>query len=297
MELRHLRYFVAVAETMNFHRAAENLHISQPPLSTQIKDLEHELGVDLFVRDKRRIHLTAAGNVFLNHARYILSNASEAKRQAIMAASGMEGTLSVRFVSSAVTGTLQTLVNRFKSKYPQVDVSLSQSISTQIIQALGENEIDIGLVRTPKTLPENLHGVLVLKESYNVALSSNHPLCRKKRIHPQDLRDERLLIFPRNTGADSFDDVMRIFHKYDISPENVHEIQEGMTIAGQLTVAGLVASGMGYSIVPECFTKLPVPGVTHRPLVGGKNRTGIMAVAHKQSEPTAKNFMGLLKSA
>ena len=285
MELRHLRYFVTVADLLSFRKAAETLHISQPPLSQQIQDLERELGTDLFIRDKRTIRLTESGKNFLISAKKILKDAEKAKADVKLASTGKLGTLSIRFISSASAGTLQSLVSKFKRTHPLVELDIEQSNNKAIIDSIQTGKIDIGLVRMPMYLIDNLIETPILIESYYVALPSTHPLLKKQLVSPQDLKNEKLIIYPRHSAAGSFDDVLSIFTTRKITPEIVQETVE------QLTIAGLVATGMGYSIVPECMTKIRVPGVSHVPLKGGKNKTGIAIVARKDANPIVKTFL------
>jgi DNA-binding transcriptional LysR family regulator len=290
MELRHLRYFVAVAEAKSFRKASAILCISQPPLSVQIKNLELELKAALFLREKKKIKLTEAGEVFLIHARSILAEADRAKASAKMAGDGKSGTLKIQFISSAVTGPLQDLVGKFKKIYPLVDIQLSQSTVEQILVDLEKDRIDAGIIREPAALPGSLNGVTILKESYYVALPASHFLRTKKVLTPADLATEGLIIYPRATASGSFDDILYIFSKQGIVPNIMQEAPE------QLTIAGLVASGMGYSIVPECMTHIVIPGIIHRPLKGGRNKTGMILVTKKQANATTKNFLKLLNT-
>lgn len=285
MELRHLRYFVAVAEVLNFRKAASALNISQPPLSVQIKDLEWELGTELFSREKNRVNLTLAGETFLIRAKSILADASKAKAEANFAALGKCGTIKIEFISSAVTGCLQSIVTKFKRSFPFVEVQLSQSTVRKILEDLKTERVDVGFVRGPVALAPHFSSIMALKESYYVALPSSHDLVKKNSISVHDLRSEKLVIYPRDTAPGSFDDILSIFAKRKIVPEIVQEATE------QLTLAGLVASGMGYSIVPECMTRIKIPGVTHRPLSGGQNRTEIRVVAKKQCNSIVRNFL------
>jgi len=287
MELRHLRYFVAVADALSFRKAAEILHISQPPLSQQIMNLEHELGVELFLREKKRIRLTPQGALFLDRAKAILAKAAEAALEARAAAKGETGTLSIHFVSSASAGILQERMTKFKKAYPHVLITLAQSMATQIFRDLLEERIDIAFARTPVAAPKGIEHVTILREDYIVALPAHHPLARKKSISPRDLQHEKLIMYPRSGGPEVFDDVISIFRDGGISPTVAQEAPD------QFTTAGLVASGMGYSIVPECMMKIKVPGIVHRPFNGGKNRAGIALVFRKQRSAVVENFISM----
>ncbi len=275
---------MAIAQAGSFRQAAESLHISQPPLSIQIKDLERELSFDLFVRENRAIRLTDGGRTFLLGAQKILGDVEKAKTDARLASDGKLGTLSIRFISSAVAGTLQTLISSFKKTHPLVELDLEQSNVSTILQDVERGRIDIGFVRFPILLPDTMISAEVLRESYCVALPASHRLAVRERIGPVDLKDEKLILYPRSTASGSVDDILSIFADESIVPEIVQEAVE------QLTIIGLVATGMGYSIVPECMAAIPVPGVRYVAFTGGHNRTGIELVALKTASSATKAF-------
>ena len=289
MELRHLRYFVAVAESLNFRRAADALNVSQPPLSKQIRDLEYELGADLFIREKRSIFLTSEGKAFLKAAKDILKAAAKAKSLVQGIKQGVAGRLHINFMSSAAAGLLQSIVRDFKTLYPKVDIRLFQSTVTQIITDLNDGNIDIGFVRLPVSLPENLQSVTILREDYYIALPEDHRLTAKETVKPEDLADENLITFPRHTAPGSFDELIAIFHKRNISPRIVQE-----AAPEQLTIAGLVAAGVGVSIVPACMSNIKIPGLVHRPLLGGENKTGIAVLSPLKPDTVTANFLACL---
>jgi DNA-binding transcriptional LysR family regulator len=153
------------------------------------------------------------------------------------------------------------------------------------LRDVDSGRIDIGFVRTPVRLAEGMDIKYVLKESYYVALPLGHPLSKAKQLMPKDLQSEKLIIYPRNTASGSFDDILLLFRNQNITPEIIQEAPE------QLTIAGLVATGMGYSIVPECMTKIRVPGVVHVKLKGGTNRTGIAIVTRKPAGAIVSSFL------
>lgn len=288
MELRHLRYFLAVAEEMNVHRAARRLNISQPPLSLTIRQLEEEIGVTLFERKGRGLHITRAGEIFLKRVRAILNSAEEAVIEAVQVGQGIAGTLRIGFVSSTVTGILQKSVSVQKRRYPQVNIEMTQSTNKGIPEQIAADEIDIGLLRLPEVLPSFICMKEVSKESWFVALPKGHLLKDKKKIRIHDLARERLIFYPRENSPAGYDDVMNLFKEKNVTPNIVQEATE------QMTIAGLVASDMGVGIVPECMAQIQIPNVTHRPLEGTKNRTGFAFVYKKDADPLVQNFLDLL---
>jgi len=289
MELRHLRYFVAVAEEMNIHRAAKRLNIYQPPLSLSIKQLEEEIGAALFLREGRGIQITKAGEIFLKRAYQILESAQKASLEASHIEKGVAGTLRIGFVSSTVTGILQKFVSLQKQHYPNVELDLRQSTNSAIPQQLMARDIDIGILRLPEHLPDGVSMKEITKESWCVALYKNHPLISKKEIRIKDLKNEKLIFYPRSNTAAGYDDVMKLFHDKDVVPNIVQEATE------QMTIAGLVASGMGLGIVPECMASIKIPNVTHRLLEGTKNRTGFACVFRKEKDILVNQFLNLSK--
>jgi len=288
MELRHLRYFIAVAEEMNVHRAAERLHISQPPLSMAIKQLETELGVNLFTREGRGIQITRAGQIYLQHARKILADSEIASEHVRQSHLGLTGRLRIGFASSTITGILQVSVAKFKKAYPDVLLDIQQVTNAIIPQRLIDKEIDIGILRVPEYVPEMLRVKEITKESWCVALPVNHPLVEHSIVSINNLADVQLIFYPRWNSPGSYDDVMNMFREKNVVPCIYQEAAE------QMTIAGLVASGLGVGIVPECMTKISIPGVTHRIIKGTKGRSGFAVVTRPDDDILVQNYLKLI---
>lgn len=285
MELRHLRYFVAVAEEMNIHRAAERLHISQPPLSLTIKQLEEEIGVELFTREGRGIQITRAGEQFLKRARQILTDAEKASIEAKQSSLGITGTLRIGFIGSSVTGILQDCVSVFKKKYPSVSLELQLSTTTGLPSEVADGKYDVAIMRVPQSVPEGVTSKIARRESWMVAIPEKHRLCLKTTVTFKDLENERLIFYPRSNSSDSYDDVMQMFKDHKVVPNIYQETNE------QITIGGLVASGMGIGIVPECMSLIKIPGVIHRHLKGTKNRTGFAIIYKNEKDVLVRNFL------
>lgn len=288
MELRHLRYFIAVAEEMNMHRAAERLHISQPPLSLTIRQLEEELGVELFTREGRGIQITRAGDVYLAHARRILADTEAAAEQARHSHQGVTGKLRIAFVSSTITGVLQSTVSRFKKKYPGVFLDIEQVTNAEIPQRVMEKQVDIGLIRVPEYISGQLQVREICREGWYLALPEEHELAGQAIVSIKDLAGARLIFYPRWNSPGGYDDVMAMFREKGVEPLIYQEAAE------QMTIAGLVASGMGIGVVPECMAKINIPGVVHRPLKGTQRRTGFAVVTKGDDDLLVQNFLKLL---
>lgn len=291
MELRHLRYFVAVAEEMNVHRAAARLHISQPPLSLAIQQLEEEIGTSLFTRQGRGIQITRAGETLLEKACAILEQARQAAETTRLVGEGKSGTLKIGFISSAISGILQQTVAAYRSACPDVILHLEQSVSSQMEQRLLAREIDIGLIRLPEYISDEIDVQEAAKESWMAALPARHPLAKKKNVRIPDLASERLIFYPRWNSPAGYDAMMQLFERHGVTPHIHQEAPE------QMTIAALVAAGMGIGLVPECMARLRLPGIIHKPIAGTRNKTGFAFIARKDGELLVKSFLSVAKNA
>jgi DNA-binding transcriptional LysR family regulator len=264
MELRHLRYFVAVAEELHFHRAAERLHISQPPLSQQIRALERELGVALFERNRRRVELTPAGASFLEEARGILEATERAADNARRVAAGELGSLRIGFVGSATfSPTLPAILREFRDCYPDVDLRLRELQTTEQLASLTAGRIDVGVIRGPlesADLAAGLELLVIQREQLVVAVHDSHPLAPKRRLRAADLRGETFVILRRREAPGLFASLAKVMHSAGGMPTDVLEVAEMQTILG------LVASGFGVSLVPASVGEAERAGISFRPL-------------------------------
>ncbi|ATG19884.1 LysR family transcriptional regulator [Ralstonia pickettii] len=249
MELRHLRYFVAVAEELNFTRAAERLHIAQPPLSRQIQQLEEEIGVVLFERGSRPLRLTEAGRFFHAHARQLLAQTAELASMT-QRVGQIERRLSIGFVASTLYGMLPKVIRRFRAEYPMVDLTMHEMTTMDQIQALKDGRIDVGFGRIRYEDP-NVRRILLRDERLIVALPSGHPLlAAKPAASLRDLVGETLIIYPRAPRPSYADQVLALFHDRALEPSKIYEARE-------LQIAlGLVAAGEGVSVVPRSVAGL-----------------------------------------
>jgi DNA-binding transcriptional LysR family regulator len=284
VELRHLRYFVAVAEELHFHRAAARLHISQPPLSQQIRALERELGVSLLERNRRHVELTPAGASFLDSARAILDSVDRAANTARRVASGELGSLSIGFVGSAMLSPmLPAILRDFRTRYPDVELHLRELPTSEQLEALVARRIDVGVIRGPVTIAANagvFDFVVIQREGLVVALPDIHPLASKTRLRAADLRGETFVILPRREAPGLFASLSSVMGDVGGVPEDVLEVAEMQTIIG------LVASGAGVSLVPASVGESERPGVTFRPLADPSPSIELQ-VAWRAGEPSA----------
>src|SRR3954447_3216207 len=261
MELRHLRYFVVVAEELHFRRAAERLHMSQPPLSQQIRQLEEEVGAQLLVRTQRKVELTAAGAAFLTRAREILDAVEDAARQARRVQRGEVGRLAVGFVGSAMYSFVPELLRAFREQTPDIGLRLHELGTTEQLRQLDDGRLDVGFLRTPGRWP-GLAFETVLEEPVVVSLPDVHPLAKRPFVGLGDLEGEPLVLLTP-AGSPGLRAVLSGAIAQLGGEERI--VQE---VAEMQTVIGLVAAGVGISLVPESVRALIRPGVTYRPLDG-----------------------------
>jgi DNA-binding transcriptional LysR family regulator len=264
MELRHLRYFLAVAEELHFRRAATRLHISQPPLSQQIRALERELGVTLLERNRRRVTLTAAGEGFRDDARTILAAVDRASERARHVARGSLGTLSIGFVGSAMfSPTLPDILREFRTGHPDVELLLRELPTTAQLQALVGGELDVGVIRGPVAESEidpQLELMTIQRERLVAALPADHRLAARRRLRAEDLRGEAFVILARREAPGLYASLAATMGEAGGVPEDVLEVAEMQTIIS------LVAGGFGVSLVPASVGQVDRSGVAFRPI-------------------------------
>lgn len=263
MELRHMRYFQAVAEEKHFGRAAIRLHMAQPPLSQQIKHLEEELGVRLLSRTTRRVDLTPAGEAYLVRVRAVLGSVEAAADEARRIGSGLEGRLVVGCVGSATYSLLPALVRTLSVELPGIDFAFQgEMLSPDQVAALRDGSIDLALLR-PLGDPQgdtDLAQEVLRHDRYVVALPAGHRLAERRRIRVADLRGEGLVVHSGRGRSAMYDAVVGMCRDAGFDPVIRHEVAETSTLVT------FVASELGVAVVPEPVAELGVPGVTYRPL-------------------------------
>jgi DNA-binding transcriptional LysR family regulator len=277
MELRQLRYFIAVAEELHFRRAAERLHISQPPLSQQIRALEDELGFELLTRSRRRVQLTPAGEAFLRDARVVLGELEGAVATARRIDAGQTGRLRVGFVGSALLSIVPGTVERFRASRPGVAIELRERSTVDQLRAVSAGVIDVGLVRPPIDDDGELRAQTVLRERTVAALPAGHALARLARVPLARLAAEPLVLFPRDQAPGFHDLLIAALASTGAGPRVVQYAPE------MLTIIGLVAAGTGVSLVPASVSRLALDGVTYRP-VSGAPRSELIAITRARDE-------------
>ncbi|WP_337268039.1 LysR family transcriptional regulator [Oryzifoliimicrobium ureilyticus] len=290
MELRHIRYFLAVAEAGNFTRAAVKLGIGQPPLSQQIRDLETEIGARLFHRVPHGAELTEAGMAFLPEAQAALASSERAKLAARRATRGESGRLTLGFTASsafntAVTGTIR----RFRRQWPDIALSLTEMNSNWLMEKLLREEIDAAFIRPGLENPKDVVLKRLPDEPLLVALPSHHRLARRKAVPLQALEGEPFILFPRTVGLSLYDDIVAGCREAGFE---LNVTQEAPQIP---SVVNLVAADLGVSIVPISVSQIAIEGVAYRPIEGPPltARLGLAALKLNRS-PIVTNILGLV---
>lgn len=294
MELRHLRYFVAVAEELHFRVAAERLHIAQPALSQQIRALEDDLGVQLFDRSRRRVRLTPAGSEFLRGARATLEQAEQARRAAVRAQRGEVGRLALGFVGSAVHEVMPRLVRAFREVRPDVELELLALYTPKQAWALQEGQIDVGLLRIPP-LHDHLEVLPVAREPLLAVLPADHPLASEARIPLASLANEDFVFPPRRLSPAIHDRVISLCQEAGFSPRVVQESGESDSDSAAFqSLAGMVAAGLGVSLTVNIPENLQNPGAVCRP-VYEPEASWELVVAWRRDEtsPIVRAFVAL----
>jgi DNA-binding transcriptional LysR family regulator len=292
MELRHLRYFVTVAEELHFGRAAERLHMSQPPLSMQIRALEEEIGARLLNRTQRHVSLTQAGNVFLQEARQILAWIEHAVLMTRRAERGEIGGLSVGFISVANYNVLPSVLRDFRRRYPLVNLTLKEATTDTQLEDLLNGRIDVGFVLPPIDEPA-LESVAILREPLIAALPTRHPAAsRPGKIPLAALADSPFILFPRRMAPGLYDDIVSFCRKAGFSPRMEQEAIQMQTIVS------LVSAELGVSLIPDSLKNLQRTGVVYRQLKEKSPLTEIHLTWRRQDAlPTLRLFVELATSA
>jgi DNA-binding transcriptional LysR family regulator len=289
IELHQLKYFVAVAEELNFARAAERLHISQPPLTRQIQQLEKELGVQLFNRTTRRVQLTEAGQIYLEEARATLAQVKRGVSVARRANRGEIGRLVIGFEASSAYDILPQSRQLFKKQFPNVELKFVDMRTDDQAQALHEGWISLGFV-LPPLHNDALAVETVLREPLVAAIPRNHPLSRKSKVALQDLAAEAFVMSSRNNRCGLYDQVISVCHHAGFTPKVVQEANE-MQI-----MLGFIAAGIGVSLLPEHVRRLRKPGIAFRPLMPSSAEVELaVAWRRNDSSPVLHEFLEIVR--
>jgi len=261
MELRHLRYFVAVATELNFSKAAGKLHVAQPALSTQIADLEREIGTSLLIRNTRTVQLTAAGEVFLADARSILAATESAKDKAMRTSRGEVGELSIGFFAAPTMLFLPDLIRRYRAMYPNVTIRMHELAPDRQLNAFAREEIDVGFTRPPPPGHPDLAVQVLFQESFLAVTADTHPLATRQRLELSELAQERFVLLDRSVAVGLYDHIISACRTAGFSPSVIHSPDL------MATVLTMVAAEQGVSVIPEGVKYLRRKQVAYVPIL------------------------------
>ena len=271
MELRHLRYFLALADELHFGRAAQRLAISQPPLSVAIRQLEDRVGTRLLERSSKAVRLTPAGAAFREAARRLVAQAEEAASEARAVAAGSAGRLRIGFVGAMLYRGLPQALHRFQAAHPAVRIQLAELNSAEQIGELLHDRLDLGFVHTSK-IPADLEQQLLLVEPFVCCVPAGHPLARRKQLRPGDLRAQPFVLFARSVSPDYHERVLSICVQAGFLPEIRHEVRHW------LAVVSMVSQGLGVALVPQAMQRCALSGAVFRPLAEAAAQSEAYAV-------------------
>ena len=291
MELRHLRYFVAVAEEQNFSRAAERIGIAQPALSIQIRDLEREVGSPLFERLPKGVALTEAGANFLNDARGILASVKQSVQRVRRIAAGETGHIRIGFTGSAsfhpfVAGAIRD----YRNAYPDIEVELIEEYTSNLIARLRDDAVDAAFIRPATGEAEDLRLWPLLREEMLAAMPVEHRLAHQSAVRLSDLRDEWFILYPRASGRALYDAIIAGCHAAGFEP------RIGQQAPQMASIVNLIATGIGISIVPASMSQLLPQGVTYKRLIGGGPKADMyLACQSVRVTEAARRFTELVR--
>ena len=283
MELRHLRYFITVAEELHFARAAERLNIAAPTLTVQIQEIERVLSVRLFTRTKRSVMLTSAGKVFLDEARLVLDQYAKAESAGRRAGRGEIGRIEIGYVGSAAyAGILQEQISQFTQQWPGVDIRAREYPMEELPTLIEEGQLDLGFVRLPMAYPSSLRSHILLRDVFCVAFCSNHPKAKQDTpLQPRELAGLRFVMPEQELGT------------YEVARRGRFPLDIVAKPGSLLSVLTQVSLGAGVSVIPSSVRKaVRLPNIEFRS-IAGKPITSEIAVLFRaeESAPSARNFI------
>lgn len=294
MDLRQLRYFIALAEELHFGRAAERLHISQPPLSQQIRALEEELDVQLFERTSRSVQITEAGRLFYQEVLVLTEQMDHAARVAQRAHRGELGELRIGiFPSAPIVAPVAKLISDFRQAYPSAKLALKERQTHMALEDLREGKLEISFLRYDSAPPltDDFQVELLMRESLLAVFRFDHPLAASDEpIALSALRDERFVHFPSQRGNALFPQFMALCRDAGFEPEITQEVN------GNNMILALVAAGIGISVLPAAVCRFSLPELRTRPIVKLQDLTGIwLAYSRRSRSPLLRSFIELYR--
>jgi DNA-binding transcriptional LysR family regulator len=288
LEVRHLRYFLTVAEELHFSRAAERLHIAQPGLSQQIQALERDLGVRLLERTSRRVELTSAGRTLYQEGRRALASLEQAEALTRRVGHGEVGRLTLAATESATHCILPDLLREYRHRYPQVVLEIRQMATAAQTVALRRGDIDVGVMRTPAET-EGLTTRTIQEDRLGMLVPEKHPLAARRTVSLSALRHEALVIFPSAPRPSWADFMLTVCRESGFEPRIAQEANDGAT------AVSFVAAGLGVTLVPEALSGLVRRGVIYRRVTGKNYMTELILAYRPQNVPeTVTNLVSVV---
>ena len=294
IELRHLRYFVAVAEELHFGRAAQRLHLAQPPLSQQIRKLEEIVGHPLFARTSRAVKLTSAGEALLNRARMTLRKVEEDLQETRSVGRGEVGFLKVGFIGSSMLTKLPATLGRYRAQFPKVNLQLQEFHTSGVIQGLLENTLDVGFLRDSGPV-DDLQVERLFSEPFIAVVPSKHVLAKRKSLTGAELRNEPFVLFTPLASQRAYDKTVSICQAHGYRPQVVQEAPQW------LTILRLVGAGLGVTIAPSCVERIATSDVSCKKLTFASPSQRIysdieLAYRREDSRSIVRTFCALARS-
>ena len=280
MDLRQIRYFLALATELNYTRAASQLNISQPPLTRHIQQLEHSIGVMLFDRSTRGVALTQAGKIFLEEARKIVALADHAVNKTKLAHQGQIGRLDIGIFGSSTISVIPTLLTELRKTHPNIIISLQNTTKTQQIEGVREKHLDIGFNRIYPTVPDLAVETVMLENLY-VALHKDHPFANNQTLEVKDLVDQPFILFPNNVRPSFADNVIMLCSNAGFAPNVVHDVED------IFTAIALISAGLGIAIVPESAISLRLSNVRYHLLDAKEAKVDLSCVYRTDNKSPA----------
>lgn len=288
IDIRRLKYFLAVAETLHFGKAAERLNMSQPPLSRQIAALEAEMGAALFSRDAHHVRLTPAGQQLKLDAQSIFQSLVRAEANAKAAMVGTAGALAIGFTMCAAYGVVPGYAKSFTAAYPDVDLSLREVLSSDLVEQVAAGDIDAAIV-FHQPIPKNLQQRTVMREPLCLALPSSHPLSRRKQVELRELKDASFICVPAVTAPALHRAIVAQCNNAGFEPQVVLEVHL------QQTILSLVAEGVGVALVPASMRKLQTGRLTFKDIPGAALVSQHLVWRADNTNPCVENFLRLVE--
>ncbi len=280
MDLRHLKYFIAVAEELNIGRASQRLYISQPHLTRQIQQLEEELNVQLLLRTPKGVELTQAGEMFLKEARNIRSLMEQGIERTKRTSQGKMGRLDIGILGTGILHAIPQILRQFRDTHPEVKVVLHTMSKAEQVEALQQKRISIGFHRMPLIIPD-IENLLIVNEKLYLAVNEDHPLSQQESVSFMELAKQPIVLFPTEARPNFVDKVIELCRNKGFVPEI------SQLVGDVFTGVALVAGGFGISIVPESATTLNLPGLVYRPFFDTTTATVDLSCIYRKDDQSA----------